>query len=206
MDPYGSIYACYFDAKRNPTLSGDGKIYAMINVVENYLPEKTFDEIYASVYQLPWKLHKQMNPAAHDEHQFAFIQDYHDDRFFDYYRKRESIAEILGKTIMLPYLQSNKISANILRVRTNLYIKTSDEPREGGYHIDIADPPKNCFTLLLYLEKSNGATQFKESGNIITSERNKAVIFPCCLEHQTIYQTDVLYRTNININFAVLNG
>jgi len=177
----------------------------MIRVIENYLPERIFEEITTSIDQLPWKLHKQMNPAARDEHQFAFIQDYQGDQIFEYYRKQESLAAILGKTIMQPYLQSYKIAANILRARTNLYIKTSDEPREGGYHIDIADPPQNYFTLLLYLEKSNGATQFKETGEIVKSERNKAVIFPCSLEHQTLYQTDVLYRTNININFAVIN-
>ncbi len=74
----------------------------MIRVIENYLPERIFEEITTSIDQLPWKLHKQMNPAARDEHQFAFIQDYQGDQIFEYYRKQESLAAILGKTIMQP--------------------------------------------------------------------------------------------------------
>ena len=77
--------------------------------------------------------------------------------------------------------------------------------RGMGYHEDMDD--ENIFTLLLYLEDSNGGTQFKDNGRKIKSKRNRAIIFPARVEHQTVMQTNTLFRMNININFAVLpNG
>ena len=93
----------------------------------------------------------------------------------------------------------------VWRSRTNIFIKTKTFPfslfdRGMGYHRDVEDSP-HMHTLLLYLEDSDGGTQFKDNGRIIRSKRNRAVIFPAHKMHQTIMQTNSLYRTNVNINF-----
>ena len=69
-----------------------------------------------------------------------------------------------------------------------------------GYHRDIEDS-EEVMTLLLYLEDSDGGTQFKETGEKVLSKRNRAVVFPAHLEHQTVSATNVLFRSNVNINF-----
>jgi hypothetical protein len=56
-------------------------------------------------------------------------------------------------------------------------------------------------TLLYYIEDSNGYTEFND-GQKVESKRNRAVIFDAHLIHQTVTQTDKLFRTNININYT----
>ena len=67
-------------------------------------------------------------------------------------------------------------------------------------------------SLLLYLEDSNGKTDFKNVQifdgikiKAVDSFANRALIFPSTCEHQTLTQTDVTFRTNINMNFKFDN-
>ena len=69
-----------------------------------------------------------------------------------------------------------------------------------GYHVDTPHD-EGLLSLLLYLEDSDGGTQFKDNGRIIRSKQNRAIVFPAYQLHQTVMQTNTLYRTNININF-----
>ncbi len=170
----------------------------MIEVIKNYLTEEIFSKLTNTVYSLPWILHKRMNVNSLEEHHFAFIQDYNTDEIKNNFK---GIETSLALTLLDPYLRKNQISARIIRSRTNLYIRTINYQDGCGYHTDI-DSDLDCLTLLLYLEDSNGATEFRDTGERIISERNKAIIFPCNLEHQTISQTDTLFRTNVNINFV----
>ena len=171
----------------------------MIEIIKDYLKEDAFNSVYTSVKSLPWAFKSKMNENSTDENQFQFLQDYSE----AYYDKK--IGEAYSKIILSPYLESlgQERTAKVLRTRTNLFIRTATYQYGGGYHTDISNYKDNQYTLLLYLEDSNGATEFKESRRKIVSERNKAVVFPCCLEHQTISQTDVLFRFNINMNFEL---
>ena len=68
-----------------------------------------------------------------------------------------------------------------------------------GYHQDI-DDSKDYKTLLLYFETNNGYTEF-ETGEKIPSVENSALIFDANKMHQTVTQTDMMFRRNININY-----
>tara|TARA_R100000008_G_scaffold9746_1_gene4914 strand:+ start:588 stop:908 length:321 start_codon:yes stop_codon:yes gene_type:complete len=104
---------------------------------------------------------------------------------------------------MGPYMRAKKGRIVLLRARTNLYIKTKLFPTGMGVHKDIPDGgPLKFFTLILYMEDSNGKTHFKDSGRKVISKRNRAVIFSSHLDHQTIPHTNILFRYHININFA----
>ena len=84
----------------------------------------------------------------------------------------------------------------------NMFLKTVDYQNELGYHIDLDGSYNSDFiTMLIYLEDSNGYTQFKDTKEKIESKRNRALIFNSSIEHQTITQTDIPIRRNININF-----
>ena len=169
----------------------------MIDIIHNYFTSETFSEVIKIIESKNWMMYKKMNPKAENEHQFQFIQDYTNDKDKDFTAK-------FSKLILSPYAKLKKInSLDILRVRTNLYIKTLPYSHEGGFHVDRTVTNEKDFTLLIYLEDSNGATEFKYQGKKIISEKNKAIIFPTSLEHQTIFQTDKLFRYNINVNFKL---
>ena len=51
-----------------------------------------------------------------------------------------------------------------------------------------------------HLENSNGYTEF-DNGRKVESKQNRAVLFNSDFLHQTVSQTDVKFRRNININF-----
>ena len=107
-------------------------------------------------------------------------------------------ASQLPITIVQRYALEENKKFRISRAKANLYVKTRETPRHLGFHKDIEDSD-NLLTIILYLETSNGYTEFK-NGEIANSVKNRAVIFPAHEEHQTVTQTDTLFRTNINVN------
>ena len=172
----------------------------MIEIIKNYLPDTTFEDMVSRIDQFPWVVAKKMNDASNAENQFAFIQDYCSKVYSETFMK--DFATSFTKIAISPYLKKhNYKQVKIIRSRTNMYIKTVNYQDECGYHKDCLEP--NIKTLLIYLEDSDGCTQFKDNGQKIISERNKAIIFPANSEHQTISQTNVLFRHNININFLI---
>ena len=98
-------------------------------------------------------------------------------------------------------LSKLKKPVEVKRARVNLFIKTKNKQDKLGFHQDVNIPP--WLTLLYYLETSNGYTDFK-TGEKVESVKNRAVIFPANMYHQTITQTDKLFRKNININFRYI--
>ena len=93
--------------------------------------------------------------------------------------------------------------------RINLFGR-GQESRGLGYHKDMFTD--NYLSLLLYLEDSNGKTEFKDvqifdnmKMKTVDSFANRALIFPSICMHQTVTQTDITFRTNINMNFKFDN-
>tara|TARA_B100000579_G_scaffold395036_1_gene372794 strand:- start:191 stop:718 length:528 start_codon:yes stop_codon:yes gene_type:complete len=172
----------------------------MIEIIRDYLPEELFKKIMLSIDQLPWTIARKMNENSNSDNQFAFIQDYTSKLYTETYMK--VVGEEFTKLVMNPYIKKHNLKKiKVLRCRTNMYIKTVNYQDECGYHQDQLNP--NIKTLLIYMEDSDGCTQFKDTGQKIISERNKAIIFPASDFHQTISQTNTLYRHNININFFI---
>lgn len=141
---------------------------------------------------------------------FAYEKANHNSKFGDYHFMHHLIFE--GKIMSNHKFIIDEISKNIARyyrknilvVRARINLFTLQGNQNGlGFHKDIED--SNGFkTLILYLENSNGMTEFK-NGKKIKSVKNRALVFDSHLEHQTIMQTDVTFRKNININFKVEN-
>ena len=170
-----------------------------LKVINNYLPEHDFKIVKNHVDSMEnWTFGRKINDNAKSEHDFQFGHEY--------IQNGESLyegANGIPLKIINPYVQSFRPDLTILRARTNFFIRTRRFPffRGMGYHKDHYMNDKTIFTLLLYLEDTNGGTQLKDSGKIIRSKRNRAIIFPAHWEHQTVAQTNTLFRTNININF-----
>ena len=172
----------------------------MIQIIENFLKEGDFKELNDYINQpgICWTHSRKANDFSTDEHAFQFFHS-----FIGEGEVRYNNAERLPMMVIKNYLSHNKLvgtSARIENAKANLFVRSKLEPVEMGYHQDI-DNNKDIKTLLLYLQDSNGHTKFKETNEKVYSKRNRAAIFPAHWVHQTVSATDVLYRTNLNINF-----
>ena len=169
----------------------------MYKIIDNFLNENELKTILKAINNnnFFWFLIEKANYNS-DEGDFQFMHTFIkngqiNSDFFSYCKPiYEKIIQIYKKPI------------HIGNARVNLFLKV-DKKKGLGFHKDITDN-KNVFTFLYYLENSNGYTEF-ENGDIIESKKNRAVFFNSDLLHQTVMQTDVLFRKNININFMETN-
>lgn len=172
-----------------------------IEVIENYLTNESFDDLLEVIDNQPWVLQKKMNPNSLSAHQFQFIQDYGKDPIKN---SNPDLFKKISHKLLFPYLKDKEFDVRIFRCRANLFINTQNKIFGGGFHRDIKNSKDGYYSLLLYLEDSNGATEFKNLDKKIYSKKNKAIIFPCDLEHQTVFQTNSVFRTNLNVNFQLV--
>jgi hypothetical protein len=156
-----------------------------MEIKDNFLDKDIFDDVFKIITSngFPWYTVDNVNPASKDDDfQFLHTLIENGEVNSDYIDIVNKVCSPLDKVI-------------VTRARVNLFTKT--EKQKGlGFHIDRP----NSKTLLLYLEDSNGYTEFK-TGEKIKSVSNRAVIFNSEDLHQTVNQTDVNFRRNININF-----
>lgn len=87
----------------------------------------------------------------------------------------------------------------LLRVSLNLTFATP-EPNVSQFHTD--NHIQNSFTNIFYLNSNNGGTKFKESGDVVQSQRNRLVMFPSFLKHAAVNTTDTKLRWVLNINYV----
>ena len=175
----------------------------MYKIIENYLPEDSLEKIieYIKYPQRYWYFCEKANDySKENDYQLMHCMiDFNDDwskvgHCFDFTDYDKDIVNRL----MTP-LGTNK-PYEIFRLRMNMFLKTQDYEKGLGYHRDVFDRD-DITTMLIYLEDSNGYTEFKETKERVKSKRNRALVFNSQIEHQTIMQTDIPIRRNININF-----
>ena len=90
------------------------------------------------------------------------------------------------------------VSGFLLRVSLNLTFATSN-PYVSEFHVDTE--VKNSNTCVYYLNSNNGGTKFRDSGEIVQSQRNRGVIFPSHFSHAAVNTTDTKLRWVLNINY-----
>lgn len=107
---------------------------------------------------------------------------------------------------VLPIVNQQRIIA-ISRIKANLQLCT-EKHIESEFHFDqymmhgITPVPEPDLTnIVYYVNSNNGYTEF-ESGKIVESVANRAVIFPNTLKHRGVSQTDTHYRAVINLNLC----
>ena len=101
----------------------------------------------------------------------------------------------------LPYfypLLDKIVSGFLLRVSLNLTFATPN-PYVSEFHVDTE--VKNSNTCVYYLNSNNGGTKFRDSGEIVQSQRNRGVIFPSHFSHAAVNTTDTKLRWVLNINY-----
>jgi len=173
----------------------------MYKIIENYLPENNFNDIinYIEYSHLLWFFCRKPNKNSKEtDFQLMHVMIDHGKKCFNF---TDYEYDIVKKLISPLNLNRKNKKFEITRLRMNMFLKTVDYQNELGYHVDLEAPYIGFKTLLLYLEDSNGYTEFKDTKERIESKRNRAIVFDSNIEHQTITQTDIPIRRNININF-----
>lgn len=168
-------------------------------IVDNYLPETEFQKILNIVedsgftWSLAPKLIETSNP---DDYYFTRVLVENGLEIFP------NSSEIV-KILLTPIAKKLQKKLFVTRSKINLFLK---EPIHFGYgmHQDVIGENSAKFnSLLIYLENSNGYTEF-DDGDIVESVRNRAVFFRSDVWHQTITSTDTVFRRNININYQTI--
>ena len=166
----------------------------MFKIIDNYLDTGEFNKIkhhVESYNSFDWYLSPKANELSDDPRSFQFMHNM-------IWEGKPNYSEVNEYVKILLRPLNKKLRVH--RCKVNLFIK-QDEPISMGFHTDYYDD--NINTLLIYLEDSNGYTEF-DDGDIAESKRNRAIFFRSDKWHQTITSTDTLFRRNININYKIL--
>lgn len=99
---------------------------------------------------------------------------------------------------------AKKLNAkSVLRAKFNLNPKVLT-PVRYNWHVDILNVrPNTAMTSILYLNKNNGSTVFKDGG-AVEPEANRLVLFDSAKEHAASEATDEA-RFVLNFNFEPNN-
>lgn len=171
-------------------------------IIDNYLPETEFQKILNIVedsgftWSLAPKLIETSNP---DDYYFTRVLV---EKGLEIFPNSSEIVKIL----LTPVAKKLQKKLFVTRSKINLFLK---ETTHFGYgmHQDVIDGngelSRNYNSLLIYLEDSNGYTEF-DDGDIVNSIRNRAIFFRSDVWHQTITSTDTVFRRNVNINYKIL--
>ena len=162
-----------------------------MKIIDNYLNNEDFKTIKSFIEShttFDWYLSPQANEWGTDDRAFQFMHNW----VWAGKTKYPAVESYL-KILLRPLKKRLKVH----RCKVNLFINQV-EPIKMGFHTDF--DIDNIKTLLLYLQDSNGYTEF-ENGEKVESKENRALIFSSNIRHQTVSQTNTMFRTNINLNY-----
>ena len=165
-------------------------------IIENFLDDDKFKYLTDIINQntFNWNISNKPNKNATKDNQIQLVHVTH-----EYGVAISNFAAVLIPPIMNAFMNhKNYNKLYLTRAKINCFIKSS-EHIPLGFHKDILDE-EDFKTLLLYLDTNNGYTEF-ETGEKIPTVKNSALIFDANISHQTVTQTDSMFRKNININY-----
>ena len=168
----------------------------MYRVIDNVLSENDLIKIEQNVLQAP--IFKAFDSTASKQ----------SDNVYDVMMSRVFFSSLYSRyqepgfnKEYLPYfypLLDKIVSGFLLRVSLNLTFATPN-PYVSEFHVDTE--VKNSNTCVYYLNSNNGGTKFRDSGEIVQSQRNRGVIFPSHFYHAAVNTTDTKLRWVLNINY-----
>ena len=146
-------------------------------IVDNYLPETEFKKILSIVNNtsFTWSLAPQLLGNGKDNPDDYYFTRVLIEKGREIFPGSSKIVRIL----LEPVAAKLQKSLFVTRSKINLFLK---ETKHFGYgmHQDVIDGngdfSKNYYSLLIYLEDSNGYTEF-DDGSICESKRNRAIFF-----------------------------
>lgn len=169
----------------------------IVNVIDNFLPEKIFEPIEKLFCgeDTAWYFFKTVDYIDEDDGEndkYQFSHNIWDPSIGVCTPNYDAIAPCLE--ILNCY--------SVIRIKANLNVKTGVNKQIGSFHTDTLI--KDATTAILYLNTNNGYTLF-ESGDKVESVRNRIVIFNSQIKHTGVSCTDEKCRILINFNYFSSN-
>ena len=87
---------------------------------------------------------------------------------------------------------------SLIEVRANLFFSSLFNNKKAEWHTDYNH---NNWTSILYLNTTNGGTEFKDNVNFVKAEENKMVIFKCNTLHRPLLSNGFEKRNILNFNY-----
>ena len=166
----------------------------MIDIVDNYLPEKDFFELFNSMkeFSFDWHLSHILTKDA-EKNPIGNMQFCH-----LFYRMHEQNTRTFP--LLIPILTKINPVA-LIRIKANLSLSTK-EVQKSGMHIDVEDKdtPDSVRTSILYMNTNDGYTLF-EDGTKVESVMNRLITFPHTMKHAGTTCTNAPFRMVINFNY-----
>ena len=176
----------------------DLKMTSEIEIIDNFLSEEDFNQIFNSVNSStwPWRFSEGVSDSSENNVPNVFQLVY---LFYDRWGQYQSGIDYIEPLI-------NEINPlAFLRIKANLLVG-SEKKLTFNYHVDVNNPEtgnrlSNCRTSIYYLNTNNGKTIF-ENGEQIDSVANRFISFPSYMMHTGTTCTDQKKRLIINLNYV----
>lgn len=155
----------------------------MIEIIDDFLTNDEFNQIYNLVSDLefPWFFGVVTNQSKYCQFTHCFYQNDEPLAYFKYVR----------------FLRSKLQMRSLVRIKVNINPWTENlVEHTDAWHIDYPD----ITTAILYLNTNNGYTMF-ETGEKVSSIKNRLVKFDSNIKHTGTTCTDEPGRLVLNINY-----
>tara|TARA_B100001564_G_C20384614_1_gene553881 strand:- start:129 stop:626 length:498 start_codon:yes stop_codon:yes gene_type:complete len=163
-----------------------------MKIIENFLDKTFFEDLKTLVLESEFAWFKRKTMVKNTTNNLGyFTHSFYNDHKINCNTYFEFILPIL-----------NKLNAKaIIEARANLQPSVFfNKNGKTDFHIDNT---YNCKTAILYLNTSDGGTEFKFKDKIefIESEENKIVVFNSNTEHRAVSSKNSDFRYLINFNY-----
>ena len=165
-----------------------------MEIIDNFLEQKDFDELQAFMMSDDCDWHYNDGIVYKEKDKFQFVHTF-------YVGAVPSSPDLIKLKSILDII--NPIS--IMRIKANLLVKTTNIIVHE-FHVDLNDlseeKSKQVTTSIFYVNTNNGYTKF-EDGTKVESVANRMVTFPANIKHRGTSCTDEKRRIVINFNFFI---
>jgi len=173
-----------------------------IKIMDNFLAKNELTELQSHMLdnEFPWFYQDKVVGNEEGEKEssdnFQFVHNIY------YLNKPNStIYSQLIEPMFVRKLEKQLSLGALIRIKSNLTIKTENINEILPYHCDFPEPQfVKSFTAIYYVNTNNGYTKF-EDGSKVESIENRFVIFPTYLKHTNATTSDTKTRVVIVFNY-----
>ena len=171
----------------------------MIEIIDNFLPEEEFNNIYNLLMGtgMLWNYSDAVDYEGDDEDRFKFAHTF-------FHSPQGFISPL--SDVVKPFVKELK-SEILIGIRANLTFKAKNN-NENRFHYDhsyagasLSDGTLISYTAIYYVNTNNGYTLFEDGNFKVDSVANRMVIFDSSKLHKVVGCTDEKRRVIINFNY-----
>lgn len=172
-----------------------------IKIMDNFLAKNELTELQSHILdnEFPWFYQDKVVGNEEGEESSDNFQFVHNIYYLN--KPNSTIYSQLIEPMFVRKLEKQLSLGALIRIKSNLTIKTENINEILPYHCDFPEPQfVKSFTAVYYVNTNNGYTKF-EDGSKVESIENRFVIFPTYLKHTNATTSDTKTRVVIVFNY-----